>query len=426
MRRLAHALLLVFVFAVPWEQSFVVPGWGVGSRLIGLAVACAAGLAVLGHQGRVRRITLFHSLFALFLVLCVASALWSDYPGAAVTRARTYGQLGVMVWLIWEFSADVGAIRRVLGAYVLGTSVSVAGTLGALQRAGSVAGEARFAATGYNPNELGITLVLAIPVAWYLSLSTRDRVLSWGCRLLLPAIILAIVATGSRGAAITMCAAVLVIPLTFRRVKTTTVAAAGLLLMLIVHLGWDMIPQSTIARLGTAPEEIQTGRFGGRGEIWLAGLEVFLNNPVLGVGAGGFASAVAPILGSARSPHNSYLDLLVEQGIVGSLLLIAMMSYAWRRAQSLPGLERRAWMATLITLAVASLTISFAYHKQTWLILGTVVAHSRVARVGTALRANGSRRRARSQKGAVRPAAGNGLGLPRCMPGGGDLPERGG
>ena len=73
----------------------------------------------------------------------------------------------------------------------------------------------------------------------------------------------------------------------------------------------------------------------GRTEIWKAGWQIVLNNPVIGVGLGNFtavfhryAYAVDPLVSlSGSSPHNDLLGVTAELGLVGLVLFLGFLGY---------------------------------------------------------------------------------------------------
>src|SRR5690606_31728885 len=217
---LAFAALWLFVFTVPWEDSVLLPGIGTASRFAGL-VAFAVGLASVARKGGValRRPAAFLLPFALLCVWTVLSIEWAPDRGDGIAYAATLVQLFLMSWLVWQQCRDATDRRRLMQAYVLGCYVSVASTVAQYLSGNAFAGSAqeRFAAAGFNPNYLASTLALGIPLAWHLVLSGRSRVVALLNFLAIPAVLVAIVLTGSRGGLITAVLALSVVPLTYAK-----------------------------------------------------------------------------------------------------------------------------------------------------------------------------------------------------------------
>src|SRR5437773_1110738 len=143
---------------------------------------------------------------------CCDAATW---PVAAWPRRRlvlTFLQLAVFVGLVWEIALSAQRARALLGAYVLGVSVAAIATVREYLSGVHGAGyEGRFNALSVNPNELGMTLALGLPMAWYLSLAQPQRRVARLWQLYLPLAITAILLTASRGAFLTMLVALAII-----------------------------------------------------------------------------------------------------------------------------------------------------------------------------------------------------------------------
>jgi O-antigen ligase len=376
MRRMAFVLLWLFVFAIPWENSVAFPGLGTASRLIGMLAAGFVLLAVL-YTGRIRRPNTFVILALLFVLWSGASLFWSISPESSGKRLQTYLLLLVMVWLVWEVADTESQQHSLLQAYVLGATVSAANTL-LNYFGGTTVATGRYAASGFNPNDLGFTLVLALPIAWYMALIGSSRLQRWFNLGYLPLGVLAILLTASRGSAIPGAIAMLLIPWTLPNVKWKTRVASGVLLIAGLYVAIGHVPQTSWDRLSTTAEKIEEGDFSNRGVIWAAGWEVFQLHPIIGVGAGAFDNAVEPILGVAKSAHQTFLNVLVGQGMVGfSLFLAAFATVLWPIRRMRP-LQRKFWLVLMCTLVVGLMPRTWDYRKHTWLILGLLASQSAV------------------------------------------------
>ena len=224
----AYAALWIFVFALPWENVFVIPGLGTISKLMGIVALAFAALAAL-FTGRLRHLNRFHVVALLFLILAGLSVFRAVYADTAVIKFKTYVQLFAVLWIIWELAPDVRRQRGLLTAYVFGSYVSALLTI--IVRPSVAHTTTRFAAEGFDPNDLGMTLALAIPMAWYLGITYRQPLLRWACRGYLLIGVLAIGLTGSRGAMVATMVALLIVPLTMTRLSAGKKMAAIILLL---------------------------------------------------------------------------------------------------------------------------------------------------------------------------------------------------
>ena len=93
-------------------------------------------------------------------------------------------------------------------------------------------------------------------------------------------------------------------------------------------------------------------------------LEIIGDNPVLGVGTGGFGKAYADRVGgtgagATQNPHNEILLMVAQFGVAGFVLLAGLFATQWRLAARLPGrFEPAAARALVLTIAVASVLSS--------------------------------------------------------------------
>jgi O-antigen ligase len=378
MSQAAFYALWVFVFVLPWDPLANLPVLGSIPRIAGL-VASAVGVLHIVARRRVRPLSWFHVFTVLFVLWSGISSFWSIDPEATRMRFVTSLQLLVLVWLIWEIAWSPERQRALLQAYVLGVCVAALATIqnyvsGAAWLNYWTVETSRYVALNQDPNELGVILALGLPMAWYLGFADPQRRMPWIWRLYLPLGITGILLTGSRGAFLTALVALAIIPWTLTQVRLRTKVALYALAFGSLMLATTFVPAATLKRIGSTRADIEAGQFGGRIFIWMAGLEVAGEHPLAGVGAGAFGAAVAPTLHSDMASHQTFLEILVEQGLVGLLLFFAMVAAVIKPVRQLPLLERRLWIIVLASLAVGSMSLHLGYRKQFWFVLGLVAA----------------------------------------------------
>jgi O-antigen ligase len=371
MSKAAFWSLWGLVLVLPWDVLTTLPVVGSIPRLAGL-VASAVGVLYIVVRRRVRPLSWFHLFAVLFVLWAGATSLWSVDPDATRTVFLTYLQLLVFAWLISEIAWSPDRQRALFQAYVLGSGVAAVLTIHDYV-SGAVALETvagRFAALNQDPNELGLTLALGLPMAWYASLSqTRG---AWLWRLYLPLAIAAILLTASRGAVLSALVGLAIIPLTLGRLRPRTKAALYALAAGSLVLASEVVPEASLARIASTRADIEAGYFGGRGAIWVAGLEVAREHPLVGVGAGAFEEAVEPTIHQEMVAHNVFLSVLVEDGLVGLFLFIAMIGATLVPLRDLSPLQRRFSIVLLLSLAVGSMALSWGHRKQFWFVLGAL------------------------------------------------------
>jgi O-antigen ligase len=384
MPKLTFAAVWFLCFVIPWELLITFPGLGTAGRLAG---GLAFGLAIFDNllRRRPRVPGPFLILAILFVLWAGATGYWTIDAESTATRLQTYAQLLLMAWLIWEYAPSPTRQRALLQAYVLGAAVSAANTL-LHYAAGAQVATGRYAAAGFNPNDLGYTLVLAIPMAWYLGLTGESRLWRWINRMYVPLGAAGLLLTASRGALIPGLVAILIIPWTARELPRRGRALILTALVLSLVTAIYFAPSSSWTRLATMSSEIESGDFSSRGAFWKAGFEVFLQHPLLGVGAGAFETAVEPILGVGRAPHQTFLAVLVGQGVIGLLLFVAMGVAAFAPVRRFAPLEKKLWLVLLLTLLVGLQPRTWDYRKPLWFVLGALAAHGASATLPDRLR----------------------------------------
>jgi O-antigen ligase len=376
LERAAWVLAWLLVFSLPFEKSVVVGEIGSVSRTLGLA-AFAVTLALAVWTRRVRLPNAALLVAVAYVAWCWLTVLWSVSRPISVERAATMAQLLGMLWVVWECCRTRRAQEWMLRAYVAGTAAASLLTVAryALRQQTYYH---RYAAPGFDPNDMGVTLALAIPMCLDMAATERARV-AWAVRLAAVLIIAALLLTGSRTALAAACVAFLYSALTWRAAGAAERATGVALLLLLILSTVRLAPQSSRQRLETLPAEAITGTFHGRTTIWKTGLKLLKTHWAGGVGIGAFPEAAKPWLGTSGVPtiqftaHNTFLSVLVETGLPGGLLfglLLAILAwFAWILGPS----ERALWFTMLAVWATGVFTLTWEQRKPTWLIFGLIM-----------------------------------------------------
>jgi O-antigen ligase len=369
-----YVALWIFIFSLPWEGVIVTGGTAVVPKLTGMIAVASAALAVT-LTGRLRRWHLFHVAALLFVLVAGVNLFFTAPQGHIPAKYYTFVQLFLVLWMIWEIARSPRAVHGLLLAYVSGAYVAALLTLTVLHSHG--AAMRRYVAGDFDPNDLAMTLTLAVPMAWYLGTVFQNRVLRLFCRAYLPLGLLAVGLTGSRGGMLTAGVALMIVPLSMTKLTPGRLIAAMITLAITATVAATYVPEKVVERLATTSGDISRLSFGGRFKFWVAGLEAFTHKPLMGYGTGGFVRAIYPILGSVSLvAHNSFISLLVEEGIVGLLLYVTMMLAVLGAALRLPKFDRRFALLLLATLFVAMSPLTWEDRKPVWFILAALLGLS--------------------------------------------------
>lgn len=391
------AALVVAVAASASDIDFVNVLVARPMRWILLGELCCAAVAYALLRRRFRVAPLPAALAALLLGVAFASTAWSPDSTLTFGRSVTFTVLLVTGGALACGSRDehrlVGQIMLALLAAAV--AVAIAGVV-ALWLAPDHAlvpatrqSPARYNGIGGNPNTIAMLLALSAPLGVWALLAARTRAgkALWASVLALFGGSLA--ASGSRGALAGALAGVLVLALSLRRrrniartVAVTAVAAAA------VAVGLMQLPQP--AERDPPPDITQTPRplgprdaqakvplqaeigfpaprapirrrsffdSSGRLPAWRGALEQAAERPLAGYGFGTEERVFVDryFLFYSSVPENSYIGALVQLGVVGTLLLLALLGAlivrGWRSLAAVDDPSARAVGALLGVVA---------------------------------------------------------------------------
>jgi O-antigen ligase len=279
------------------------------------------------------------------------------------------------VWLIWEFAPSPRAQRWLMWAFVLGNSLVLAATYMQFLL-GDAAPGGRYTAAETNPNAVAIDAVFAICFILYgmNTLSRGVRIASWGYIL---AAGLAALLTSSRAAIGALAVCILLNLAGFRRIGWGQAFA----ILFCLFCGWLLVPQAAVELLTSRLEESERARgLEVRQEAWIAGLRTWETNPLLGVGAGSYPTASEQGGGPSLVAHNTLINVLVEDGVVGLGIFLFMCLMFLRLVWHMPLRERGFWIALLGAYGEYCLFASQEYQKATWLIFALILVQSEAFR----------------------------------------------
>jgi len=377
---LAFASLWLMVFAMPWEDAFTIPGFGTSVRLVGM-VAFALGVFTVLERGKIRQPALGHVIMILFVMMAGLSFLWSLYPEGTLIEAFSYAQLLTMVWLIWELAPDLQKQMHLMQAYVLGTFVSAIDTV-YLFLAHQESAYQRYAGAKLDANDLGLIMALSVPMSYYLLIHNKGWIV-WVYRLQLILAGITILLTASRGASLATAVGLTIVPLTQARLNGRQRVALLLTVVLLISSALYFVPATSWERLATMPTEFTKGTLTGRTIIWKAGWEIFRSHPFFGIGANAFRLVVSrvltdPIHLGAADPappaHNTFLSVLVEQGVLGFAVFCALLIALAVSLRGMPPFPQRLWIVSLAVWIVGVSSLTWEMRKPTWFFFGLLMA----------------------------------------------------
>jgi len=346
--------------------------------LLALLMLFSPITVVLAGQGMSAAVETIQDLVPLYLTFMLIAATF-------LSRKRIH----IMMWLM------VGG-ALLMSAHGIQQKLTGTGWTGEVP----VLGRIRYIGLFNDPNDVGLSLVTALPMAMYLLRISRNTLMKLLLLVCVGVILWGIKLTDSRGTILALGAILGIY--SWRRFGIVRTGLAGMFVLPLMLL------------LSTRLDTIDPGEASahGRVEAWYEGMQMLQANPVFGVGFGLFGDH------NPLTAHNSYILVLAELGIPGYFLwftffgsCIVMMYLlqksrkkvkpAWQiltenRLQGktdtlmftiekeLPGKQEpapedqaiaRALFLSFVGLAAASFFLSRSYSLQLLLLCGMAVAH---------------------------------------------------
>jgi hypothetical protein len=378
MRRAIFMLSLVMIFTIPWEGAFHLPGFGTAATVSGLVVG-ACWLVMVVITGRMRQPVAYVFAVGAFVLWTSITTFWSANQVESLGAVLLWLQSFIFVYILWDLYRTKAALLAGLQAYVLGAYAAVGGAvLNYLHSNPFYTHMDRFSLGDTNPDGYGFIIALGIPVACYLAASAETsrmlRLVNYGY---LPVAFLGIALSGTRTASVGAAVGLLygLATLTrlrlFPRIAVVALLAGALLVLLPI-----VQPLASFQRLGTTGAEVAKGDLNERTGLWADGIDAFMDAPVLGVGTDMYRS----VSGLNKVAHNTYLSVLVEEGLIGMVFFVAILWIVFRETRLLPRWDRNFWMTTLIVLAIGASTLTWEQRKTTWLFLTFAVVAAAASR----------------------------------------------
>jgi putative inorganic carbon (HCO3(-)) transporter len=232
-------------------------------------------------------------------------------------------------------------------------------------------------------NDFSLSVNICVPLMLFLMLESKRILPKIGLSVGLFMLVMAIVATQSRGGTLAFGAVVLYFWMGSQR----KVLMASLFSMIVV-VALVMAPSAYFERMTTItdPEE---GSSAGRIEAWKEGVKMAARNPLMGAGAGHFPLAFGSATeGRWKTAHSIYFLLLGELGLPGLAVLLSLIFYnLWANRQLKGELHKlppdkastalnilNCTNAALIAYATGGAFLSAAYYPHMYVLAGLHVA----------------------------------------------------
>lgn len=355
---LTEKMSLLYVASLPFD------GMDLGGRslpfVIGGLYLSVTILDRIGHgvRGEKRDLPVGRILpMFLFIVYCTASYFWSLAPDLTITRVITLLVLFVTSWFLAQDLSRVG--RAVPIAFTLG---SVPAALFVLVAPAAI--DDRRTANG-NANDVAMVLLLGVVCSLWMSLSCTGKVRLLGLTTM-PILIVGTVATGSRTAVLGGAAMLLTVAVRFvwrRQWQRLFVllALVALGVWIFPYMPATMIPE----RLTSIQDALLGSSLSNRTYIWDA---IFQRGfDLTGVGAAASPAYLGEAIGTQSVAHNVFLGVLLDTGLLGMMLFLAILIQAVTSGRVSPYKELLIFMVPVI--AAGSMALSLEARRPFWFVI---------------------------------------------------------
>lgn len=236
----------------------------------------------------------------------------------------------------------------------------------------------RFTVMNQDPNTFASVLSLGLLALVGLAhgrkeIDSRLRLLAWfGFGVLA----MAIVSSGSRGSLVALVIGLLALLLKDKSFWSK-VRVALLVLLAIGSLTWISYQSETIRMRWE--KTFHEGSLANREKIYPTAWKMFLEKPLVGWGPESHQYELGYRLGSSKdlNPHNLYLWILLETGLLGAIPFFMGMWFclqeAWKARSGMQGVLP---LAMLLCIIVINMNITWHYRKLFWVILAYALASS--------------------------------------------------
>ena len=309
-----------------------------GSYILLLITVVALVVSVIKNGWKLRiSVAPYHGFVLMFAAYTLFSALWAKTPGEAATVATTMVEILICLSVFYWHYMQTDSTEELLKAIMWGAYIVVLYTFAEYGLDGimtAVEDEERFAVEFANINSVAMAAAMAVVINVHF---WRKKVQRFSILFALPALLL-VGASGTRKAlVILLLGSVMVYVLGIRSrsglmrilklIGFALVAVVAIRLVLalpVFRVVADRMEGMINGFLGTGEADNSTEV---RMKFTKIGWQVFLENPILGVGMSNTHHYLAQLAGRDTYTHNNFVEVLAGGGIIGFALYYVKYVY---------------------------------------------------------------------------------------------------
>jgi putative inorganic carbon (HCO3(-)) transporter len=363
--------------------------------------AMAAGATMLGlfftrDKVQLPRSGVVYMLIA-FVSWMVITTVFAMYPGDSLTQLEKVLKIQLMTLVALAVLHEKQHIQMFI--WINAFSIGFFGFKGGLYTIATAGGGRVWGPGGFigGNNEIGLAMLVVIPLLYYLYLSTTRRWIRYGLIVTMVLSAIAVLGTQSRGAFLAIIGMA-----GFLWWRSPRKLLPGVAIVLAGILALAVMSDAFVARMETIKTYQEDSSAMGRLYAWATAVNVANSRP-FGAGFAMYEQAVAnrygagftfgglinPKVLAARAAHSIYFQVLGEHGWIGLFLFLALWVLAWRRANRLRvssrGNREMQWVhqlasmsqVALVGYAIGGAFLSLAYFDLPYNILVMIIVTQR-------------------------------------------------
>ena len=294
--------------------------WGFSTNFPFAMIVAVVTIAALLFSKEPKRIpwTSESKLLVIFILWMLVTTFFSLYPDLAWTQFWKVIKIQVAIFLTLILINSREKIHAL--AWMIAVSLGFYGIKGGIFTITSGGGQHVQGPDGTfigGNNEIGLALIMTIPLMRYLQLNTQRAWLRYGLIGAMAFTTLAVFGTQSRGALLGIAAMGL-----FLLFKSRQKIVLITLLAISIPVALSFMPQSWHERMGTIKTYDEDESALGRIDSWKFAFQQAVDRPLTG---GGFE-----VFSGRTDAHSIYFEILGEHGFVGLILFLSLGIMAWR------------------------------------------------------------------------------------------------
>jgi O-antigen ligase len=325
-------------------------------------------------------------LLIFFLILIVLSSFFAYFPEISYQNLEKYYLWVVIYFLVINIVNTKRRFYIFIGIFLLASfKLSLSLSLIWARRGFSFTDWGLMGPPGFfqNSGELSIQMLVYWPIAYAFVQSIKPNISRklYLLAMLMPITgIMVILGASSRGAQLA-----LIVQIVIMNYKYIFRFKALLSLIVVLSVSWTFLPDAQKYRFETMGQD---GTSRQRMLYWENGIEMIRDHPVLGVGYFNFAPYYEKyylddvILGRAELPHNIFIQVGTDTGLLGLAVFVFILIQAWRLGKKFSQvlcnddkhLIGKCANVSLIGFIVAGQFVTVTYYPYLWIHLALIVA----------------------------------------------------